>query len=571
MFAEYLCLCLSLWQIIENRHQIIQMKNVKFLYLFILIFSFNYFFSQEKSKTIEKINGKEYYVHNVKKGESLYGISKIYGIDIQDILNENPAIKDKGLRTGNTLLIPLKVEKLNNNDNKIVRDTLQYNYHLVKKGETVFSICKWYKITQDEFYNFNPDAKNGIKENDWVIVGKKEIPRNKIPIQSIVNEVKEVGQLLNNSISNKFEKKNKYTILALLPFGNKKVEELVLEDLVKTDQNFPLMSSMMVDFFKGLESAVDSMKTDSFDVQIILIDITENDSTKLIQLCREKIYKDADIIIGPVFSSLIKLEQSISNENKFHIIPFVSNNKFLFNQPEYSKTTPSVYVDIEVLAKYVFDSLRTNSKVVLLASGLNDEKEYSKSFRKNYNELIYKNNLKDTIITYKNLQEFKSKVKDKENYTVVFITNNQVLATDYITQLSIIHKTSPIRLCGFYKTVTFDNLDLEYLNMMNYTFAYYQNLNYRNLYLNWVKKYKDEFNTDPSIFYYEGFQIGLYYFDGLKKNGLNCLLNLDNYECKNNNQLFMKFKFYRPDENTGFQNNGEFLFKVLDRKLVKID
>ncbi|HPQ07868.1 MAG TPA: LysM peptidoglycan-binding domain-containing protein [Bacteroidia bacterium] len=547
------------------------MKNVKFLYLFILIFSFNYFFSQEKSKTIEKINGKEYYVHNVKKGESLYGISKIYGIDIQDILNENPAIKDKGLRTGTTLLIPLKVEKLNNNDNKIVRDTLQYNYHLVKKGETVFSICKWYKITQDEFYNFNPDAKNGIKENDWVIVGKKEIPRNKIPIQSIVNEVKEVSQLLNNSISDKFEKKNKYIILALLPFGNKKVEELVLEDLVKTDQNFPLMSSMMVDFFKGLESAVDSMKTDSFDVQIIPIDITENDSTKLIQLCREKIYKDADVIIGPVFSSMIKLEQNISNENKFHIIPFVSNNKFLFNHPEYSKTTPSVYVDIEVLAKYVFDSLRTNSKVVLLASGLNDEKEYSKSFRKNYNELIYKNNLKDTIVTYKNLQEFKSKVKDKENYTVVFLTNNQVLATDYITQLSIIHKTSPIRLCGFYKTVTFDNLDLEYLNMMNYTFAYYQNLNYRNLYSNWIKKYKDEFNTDPSIFYYEGFQIGLYYFDGLKKNGLNCLIKLDNYECKNNNQLFMKFKFYRPDENTGFQNNGEFLFKVLDRKLVKID
>ncbi len=562
----YLC-----GKLLKTGIQIIQMKNVKFLYLFILIFSFNYFFSQEKSKTIEKINGKEYYVHNVKKGESLYGISKIYGIDIQDILNENPAIKDKGLRTGTTLLIPLKVEKLNNNDNKIVRDTLQYNYHLVKKGETVFSICKWYKITQDEFYNFNPDAKNGIKENDWVIVGKKEIPRNKIPIQSIVNEVKEVSQLLNNSISDKFEKKNKYIILALLPFGNKKVEELVLEDLVKTDQNFPLMSSMMVDFFKGLESAVDSMKTDSFDVQIIPIDITENDSTKLIQLCREKIYKDADVIIGPVFSSMIKLEQNISNENKFHIIPFVSNNKFLFNHPEYSKTTPSVYVDIEVLAKYVFDSLRTNSKVVLLASGLNDEKEYSKSFRKNYNELIYKNNLKDTIVTYKNLQEFKSKVKDKENYTVVFLTNNQVLATDYITQLSIIHKTSPIRLCGFYKTVTFDNLDLEYLNMMNYTFAYYQNLNYRNLYSNWIKKYKDEFNTDPSIFYYEGFQIGLYYFDGLKKNGLNCLIKLDNYECKNNNQLFMKFKFYRPDENTGFQNNGEFLFKVLDRKLVKID
>ncbi len=531
----------------------------------------NCYFPQEKSGIIEKINGKEYYIHQVKKGESLYGISKLYGVEMEVILNENPSVKEKGLRVGYSIMIPVTHSK--NMAKEAVMDTVNYKYHRVLKKQTVYSICKEYGISQEEFYRYNPDKKEGIKENDWVIVGKKDntnknevvLKKSDVSIGDIKNSIAEK----TNIFSELFRKKNEYNVLLLLPFGSDKAEELNVEDMIKYDYAFPYMSSMMIDFYTGMRYAIDSLKTDSFDVRLIPIDMRETDSLKMIQIMNVSEYRDADVIVGPVYSSLIKTEQHFSNIRKYHLIPFVSQNKFLFNHPEYSKTTPSIYVDVQALAHYVFDSLRKRTNVVLLYSNSNADKEYAREFRKYYNDLVYRDNSKDTVRTFRSISDFKKYVKDKHAYTVVLLTNNQVIATDYITQLSIINKNSPIYLCGFYKTTTFDNLDLEYLNQMNFVFSYYQNVAYSGFFGNYEKRYREEFQTDPSVFFYEGLQVGLYYFNLIKSYGTSALYDLTNFKYSDGTS-FMKFDFYRPDENTGYQNNGEFIFKVSDRKIVLI-
>lgn len=542
------------------------MSNIVNVIAFVFLLNIGLLFSQQKSDVIQNMNGKEYYVHKVNKGESLYGISKLYETDIESILNENPEVKEKGLKTGQNIKIPVKIKSSSNNisPNNFI-DTLHYNYHKVQKGETVYGICKKYQISQDEFFNLNPDKKNGIKENDIVLVGRKNnvLKKQEVVVSNIKNEVVEVSK----QIFPKFEKKKSYSVLLALPFGADKAEQTDVNELIKTNQSFPAMSSMMIDFYKGLMYAADSLKTDSFNVQILPIDIKETDSLKMLQLTATSAYKNSDVVIGPVYTSLIKAEQTKSDEKKFHIIPFVGYNKFLFNHPEYSKTTPSVYVDIQELARYVYDSLRKKSEVTLIYSNTNSDKEYAKEFKRYYNELIYKNNMRDTVRTFKSISDFKKYAREKANYTVVLLTNNQIIATDYITQLSIINKTSPVQLCGFYKTITFDNLDLEYLNQMNFVFSYYQNINYNNLYTNYANKYKNEFHTEPSVFFYEGMQIGLYYFNLIKTEGLNALYGLHNYPLSSE---FMRFNFYRPDESNGFQNNGEFLFKIAERKVVLI-
>lgn len=519
-------------------------------------------YSQEKSMPVQIIDGKAYYIHHVKKSESLYGISKMYNTDMESILNANPEVKEKGVKAGQKLLIPVKSE---NNKQVEKRDTLHFKYHKVQKGQTIYSLCKEYKITQEQFYEYNPDKKSGIKENDWVIVGKKEMVFNtRDTTSNIVKDIKKEELRIPH-----FEKKKEYTVLLLLPFENNRAEEIQIEEIIKNEQSFPALSSMMIDFYMGLKYAADSLKSDSFSVNILPVDITETDSLKLVQITKAQEYKTADIIIGPVFSTLIKTEQYTVTDKKFHIIPFVGQNKFLFNHPEYSKTTPSLYTDIQVLARYVYDSLRKKSTVVLLHSGSNGDKEYYKEFKRYYNDLVAQHNGKDTIRTFRSISDFKKFVREKETYTVVFLSNNQIIATDYITQLSIINKTSPIYLCGFYKTISFDNLDLEYLNQMNFTFSYYQNINYVDLYKKYVNAYKNEFQTYPSLFFYEGIQIGLYYFNLIKSNGLSALYSLSDYKYIDSNS-FMRFNFYSPDETTGYQNNGEFIFKITDRKVVFI-
>lgn len=61
----------------------------------------------ERSSEITKIGGKEYYMHRVKSGQTLYSLSKAYNVSIEEIEKLNPEVKD-GLKAGHMIGIPVK-------------------------------------------------------------------------------------------------------------------------------------------------------------------------------------------------------------------------------------------------------------------------------------------------------------------------------------------------------------------------------------------------------------------------------------------------------------------------------
>ena len=64
----------------------------------------------ERSETITKIGGKEYYMHKVKLGQTLWSISRVYNVSIKEIEALNPDVK-KGLKEGHVLGIPVRPPK----------------------------------------------------------------------------------------------------------------------------------------------------------------------------------------------------------------------------------------------------------------------------------------------------------------------------------------------------------------------------------------------------------------------------------------------------------------------------
>ena len=64
-----------------------------------------------RSHSIVYINGAKYYVHTVKAGETLYSLSKIYGVDLESITKHNPSAID-GLKLDQTLKIPVLQEQI---------------------------------------------------------------------------------------------------------------------------------------------------------------------------------------------------------------------------------------------------------------------------------------------------------------------------------------------------------------------------------------------------------------------------------------------------------------------------
>ncbi len=60
----------------------------------------------ERSKNKVIISGISYYLHEVRKGETVYSISKAYGITVEQLSKENPYALS-GLKEGQNLRIPV--------------------------------------------------------------------------------------------------------------------------------------------------------------------------------------------------------------------------------------------------------------------------------------------------------------------------------------------------------------------------------------------------------------------------------------------------------------------------------
>ena len=108
----------------------------------------------DKSRTIVYINGAKYYIHTVQAGETLYGLSKLYGVGEKVILENNPALNG-GLRSDVNIRIPVigAVGESQPSDRKL-RKT--FDFHFVAKGETLYAISRQYEIPVNTIIEDNP-------------------------------------------------------------------------------------------------------------------------------------------------------------------------------------------------------------------------------------------------------------------------------------------------------------------------------------------------------------------------------------------------------------------------------
>ncbi len=103
----------------------------------------------------EKLDGQ--IIHVVTKGQTLFSIARIYGITVADLEKSNPVVKYDSLQVNQVLKIPLPQKlKVEASNNFII--------HTVEPKETLYSLSKKYYISQDEILKLNDNvAKEGLK------------------------------------------------------------------------------------------------------------------------------------------------------------------------------------------------------------------------------------------------------------------------------------------------------------------------------------------------------------------------------------------------------------------------
>lgn len=553
------------------------MKSFCFKYQKVLlsfIFLLFTFFSQaqEKSTDIRTINNKKYYIHKVEKGQSLYAIAKLYGTDVNVVLADNDEAID-GIKPGQELKIPVDLKPANvvkPITNAGVVDTNRYVYHKVIKKETIYSICKQYNITDKQLEQYNPGLSSGIKPDQILIVGEKKVTKlNALNTNTANFNNPALTVLSDTTISKPRAKKSKYNIGLILPFKTAEADLLDPAALVQAKANFPQLQSYSIDFLMGFNKALDSLKSDDCKIETFLYDVDDKDSAKLEALCKSDEFKALDLIIGPVYPSGFKTVSAYAKQLSIPVVsPFTQQNKILFKNNMASKTNPSQFTLMEALADFCIDSCKGNAVIYIVNNGNPKEQQYVKAFKNYYNDRLKQLNIpaKDSVIEVKGLGGAKEKyIAGKKNIYLLF-SNNQVYLADFITQLAIWSDKKEVVLAGWQNVTQSDNIDQEYLNRLSYTFPSQNNISNIKAYSNVIRSYQNEMSSDPNDSYFMGFDIAQYYITNLKANGPEFTAHLDKYPSEGN---FLRFKFYRPDEFTGFENRGAYIFRYTNYQLYR--
>jgi len=154
-----------------------------------------------KNNSTSAVWGYDTIYYRVRKGDSLWKISKKYGVSISSIKKLN-RLRSNSLKIGMRLKIkvPRKVPKVDNI--KPIIGTEQKIFYQVKKGDTLDSIAKKFGITPEEIKKYNLLGEEDFKVGQIVIIPeKKELSDDEEKDTQIENGKFSRSEIINSAFS----------------------------------------------------------------------------------------------------------------------------------------------------------------------------------------------------------------------------------------------------------------------------------------------------------------------------------------------------------------------------------
>ncbi|MDV6170098.1 LysM peptidoglycan-binding domain-containing protein [Flavobacterium sp. DG1-102-2] len=229
-----------------------------------------------EKKEDKKPNSPSYFFHTVEAGETKYSIAKQYGMSLQLLEELNPEVKDT-LPLGYKLKLDKKavVEKDKTQPIPVAATKKAYADYTVQPKETVYSLTKDNDITEAEFFELNPQAKEGLKEG---MVIKLPVAGGAAASTSTVATAPVLGNASKaiSGLAGTLKKSETKDLALVLPFNLSRIEsDTVRSKLLRSDK----FLNMTLDFYAGALMAIDSAKVLGLPLKVKIIDAKETKSS----------------------------------------------------------------------------------------------------------------------------------------------------------------------------------------------------------------------------------------------------------------------------------------------------
>ena len=523
-------------------------------------------------------------IHKVKKGETLYGISRRYQLKEEDLYDANPVLHTEGLQPGQRLIIPNK---------ELVDSEPSYNeegfiYHKVKRKETLYSIARYYSVTVQDIRTANSELGWGGPKTGQVIripipqvIDQPETILDTISLDTIAYATRDTVYEEYNYDELYFEHDNRrktYRLAYFIPFSFQEPEPLdsLLKDIESVSRRNRIIERYMMDqktpqavnfleFFQGSLLAIDSLRQLGMKLEVRYYD-TRKSMAQTDTILMDKDLEDFDLFIGPFYPFNLEVVSAFAQKHKIPLVtPFHNDLSLLRSNPYLFQLSPSMEWEYQQAAKLVASKHDYNIVYVREEDSLNIEKH---SY---FKELIFDGfdayHPQEPVIFKEVLQEVRhtneiihSLSSDRKNL-VILPTRNEALAYRVVNSLYFQLHDYEIEVLGTPFWTEFSSIDFRYLHELKLIFYNPFWVDYLDPKIeDFMNTFRDHYLNEPVITTRKGMNYGIigydlsfYFLNALRSHGSRFILSLDDIHP---GLVQTGYQFKRINNSGGYENQN---------------
>lgn len=551
-----------------------------------------------KSTDIIVIKGKNYYLHVVEQGQTLFSICKAYGVDVEEV-------KALNKKQGNELSVfeVLKIPYVA----PYVQQDGEYYYHKVVKGETLYSISRKFGIKVKRILR-----ENKTYENTPLSIGAiVRLPLRAIDISQIreekgegvdgnPDEKIETTEVSAEEGENESGKKdtltidtlpliidhsvpeNKYVKVALLlPLFAQQNVDIALMATDTTGGKIPTPVSVLhkseqfVYFYEGILLAVDSLKQAGYKIDLHVFD-TEKSNTKMNEIVAALNKLNPDLIIGPVYGSEYRiLMENLLNKQIPVVYPLSARNENFGQDPNFLQVNISFASLIEKMIYWIGDQ-RASANIIgfkfLQDAGNDEQTQKDRMEKKMWIERL------ETLpgvrffnwdFRAETLEGLKLMLSEEQENILILPTSRETDLTKILPVLSLLKDAYKITVVGFPDWQNFTSIDHENfykLNVKLFTYSYVDN--YAEEAKNFAAKYREYFDSEPHTLTNKAYDLGLYFIPLAARFGVHFPQAFYQADPRG---VFSVFRFERMCPGCGWENRGLYIVNYGSDYKIKVE
>lgn len=638
------------------------------------------------SSNTQRINNKEYYVHIVEQGQTLFSIARAYGLKYYDAVIKTDIHL---MKVGDTVWLPkneYSVAAVSAKADAVTSSSTRVHYIKVEPGQTLYGISREYGVSVDQIVEANPELKGEqLKAGQMLKIPPKTIvtqpetkpvetkpvetkpvetkpvekkpaeakPVEKKPAEAKPVETKPVEKkptetkpvepkpvetkpivskpvetkpletkpVIDNSsnettgaaplrrpIQNPYpfneipdnfpsqqapyfnftsqsefsyqvrerQDKNKIFVTVIMPLNLDKINEIStskfdIEQRGKKDYKV----FEFIQFYEGILIALDQLQNRGINVVLNVVDLSSDKDEDVVEAFNKYQLANSDFIVALLVKKPFeKLAQLAMQHQVFVINPFSSRSEVVENNPYVVKCMPSVEGTVKGVLDMIAKRHRGGHVYIVHSnnkSTASDEKIYREEFVRQLNT---RTDIQFTLFDWSVNGKLLSTLKTTKDNVILSLydqnsSKNLVYVTTLLNRLASMNSNVPTLYSVNNYIDVYPDIDYSQLQHLNYSMVTLGYLNYDNVkHKEFVDTYKTKFLTEPNTLYAGvAHDIVIYFCSALWQKGAEFWRNPQTFSAPMD--MLFPFSLKQRSSTSGYENQMPDIYHMSNYKLIK--